>query len=162
MDENDMQRAIDSLKKDLKTYNINKSSLILSIILLLVAFLGGGLLLGAIFKSVPMFAILSILAAVPNLSTKIKELEDVITDIKLTDAQIIAYGKEIEEIKQIRYNLAHPQNTEKTYDKPKLKYEYKGKDTEKSTSSDVKDIPIEFFDESDFLDDKNDIGHKKK
>ena len=162
MDENDMQRAINSLKKDLVIFESNKSSEILSIILIIVAFLGGGLIFGAIFKAVPLFLVMSIITSSLPLSTRFKELEDINLDVKNTRAQIAAYSDEIEKLKELRKSLERPIEKKKAVEKAKDKYEFKGRDTEKSKPKKSKDIPIEFFDESDFLDEEKDNGHKKR
>ena len=162
MDENDMQRAINSLKKDLVIFESNRSSEILSIILMIVAFLGGGLILGAIFKAVPLFLVMSVITSSLPLSTRIKELEDINLDIRTTKGQIVAYGDEIEKIKEIRKNLDRPIEKQKQTENTSDKYKFKGRETEKNKPKKNKDVPIEFFDESDFLDDRNDNGHKKR
>ena len=162
MDENDMQRAINSLKKDLVIFESNRSSEILSIILMIVAFLGGGLILGAIFKAVPLFLVMSVITSSLPLSTRIKELEDINLDIRTTKGQIVAYGDEIEKIKEIRKNLDRPIEKQKEKEITSDKYKFKGRETEKNKPKKTKDVPIEFFDESDFLDDGNNNGHKKR
>ena len=162
MDENDMQRAINSLKKDLVIFESNRSSEILSIILMIVAFLGGGLILGAIFKAVPLFLVMSVITSSLPLSTRIKELEDINLDIRTTKGQIVAYGDEIEKIKELRTNLDRPIEKQKQTENTSDKYKFKGRETEKNKPKRTKDVPIEFFDESDFLGDRNDNGHKKR
>lgn len=162
MDEKDMEREIQKLRKDLKTYEINKSSLILSIILLITALLGGGILLGSIFESMPLFVIASIAASIPVTSTKFKELEDIKMNIKGANNQIAIYENEIKRIKKTRYDLAHPQTKKKSEEKPKPNYEFKGRDIAKPEPSKTREIPIEFFDEKDFDDLPRENNHKTR
>ena len=158
MDEKDIERAIKNLKEKLTIYESNKLSEILSIILMIIAFLGGGLILGSIFESVPVFTTISLIASAVPLSTKFKELENINMDIKYTRKQIVKYNSDIKNLEALRKDLAHPQKKKASEEKPKEKYEYKGK----NSSSNVKDVPIEFFSENDFLNDEKDNGHKKR
>ena len=133
MDEKDIQKEIVNLRKSLTIYESNKLSEILTIVLISIAFVGGGLILGAIFKSVPLFIIVSIFASIPLLSMKIKELDEINLNIKSTGSKIAIYSEEIKKLKALKKTLENPLAKKKIAGKSKLKT--KDTKTEKSKAN---------------------------
>lgn len=147
LDENDMRKAIDTLKKDISISKINKSSLLLSIILTAIGLIGSGVLLGAVFGQMGLAVTMGVIACIPVLATKVKEFEEVSNDIKYSEHQIATYEKDIADLQEKRAALTNP--TPKKTTGAQKKYSY---DRNKKESPKKEDVKIEFFDERDFDD----------
>ncbi len=147
LDENDMRKAIEKLKKDISINKINKSSLLLSIILTATGLIGSGILLGALFGQMGLAVVIGITACFPVLATRVKEYEEISKDIKYSFRQIEAYENDIALLQSKREALEKPVS-KKTVTTTK-KYSY---DKTKKNPSKKDDIKIEFFDEKDFDD----------
>ena len=157
LDENDMRKAIETLKKDIKVLKLDKSSLLLSIIMTGAGLVGGGILFGAVFGQLALGTMIGIIACAPVLATRIKMLEDLNNDIKYSTSQIAAYEKEITNLENRRQEVMGV-SPKKTTTKTTKKYAYDG--TKKQTSK--KEPKIEYFDERDFDDYQEGNNHKKK
>ena len=149
LDEKEMREAIKKLKHDVKINEINKSSLILTIILIAMSFIAGGVLLGAILGEMMLSIIIGISASIPMLAARVKVLSDTNTDIRLSKDQIIKYESDIKELETKRVNLEKPIPKKEETKRTTKNYSYvKNKDN----TPKKREPKIEFFDERDFDD----------
>ncbi len=149
-DEKELFDEINKLRHDIKTNELNKSFLIMAIVLVGAGLIGGGLLLGSIFGQVGLGFMAGVFATIPALATKVKELGQVNTDIKYSNQQIATYEHEIIELQKRRIKVN--KNAKKQTASQKKDYSFK-------KSKESWDIPLDAFDE---LESKEEVKPKSR
>lgn len=149
----------------IKAKSAKNAEILLEVLLITLGILAGGLLTGAVFDLMLKAMVISLVVdglVVFDRVSKIVENKDI---IKRNERKIFEIEKQIREISDKEYEKVKEQNIVKekkndTTKKNGSKYSYNSSSAK--TASQKKDIPIEFFDESDFLDEPEENNHKKR
>lgn len=149
----------------IKAKSAKNAEILLEVLLITLGILAGGLLTGAVFDLMLKAMVISLVVdglVVFDRVSKIVENKDI---IKRNERKIFEIEKQIREISDKEYEKVKEQNIVKekkndTTKKNSSKYSYNSSSSK--TTSQKKDIPIEFFDESDFLDEPEENNHKKR
>ena len=126
MDEMDLNKKINELKKAIDKDDMKKSVLLLTVILTSLAILAGGLLLGTIFGHMGLCLLTSVLFCVPVNSGNVVQIGELRDVIKRSYEQIEAYKSDIDNLRALRiqeYEKQHAKNV--ANETKKNKYEFK-------------------------------------
>ena len=150
MSEEELNQKIRELQYYVKKDDNKKAALLLQLIITTIGILATGILLGTIFGQMAICVMTAIFACIPIDATKAMEYTKLTDTINRYLDQIENYNKDIDRIHEKQ--RTNGKEKEKGPDTEKKKYEYRKGDTKDKDKPKSKDIPIEFFDESDFID----------
>ena len=159
----ELNEQMRSCEHVIKSKDAKNTEIILEVLLITLGILGGGLLVGAIFETVAKAMVISLAVNALVVFDRVTKISQNRATIKRNQLKVYEIEDKIRELSSKEYENIKDKSIIKekvTNTKKGTKYSYngnKGKETSKQ-----KDIPIEFFDESDFNDEVENDNHKKR